>query len=193
MDGPMAEQFDPYLHWLGIRDPQRPPNYYRLLGIELFESDPEVISNAADRQMAHVRTFQTGKHSALSQKILNELAAAKICLLNPEKKAQYDAQLLAQQAAQRVMPVLTSVAGPGQPPPGGLWPLNPPPFSASPPEPTPPEQERPEAPTVSPWFSLIATVLVAVILVLVGLIVAIVVKRSAEPPSVASPGAGAGG
>lgn len=89
----MSEPFDPYLHWLGIRDPQRPPNYYRLLGVELFESDPVVLTNAADRQMAHVRTFQTGPRSAESQRILNELAAAKICLLNPQKKAAYDARL----------------------------------------------------------------------------------------------------
>lgn len=174
----MGEEFDPYLHWLGIRDPQRPPNYYRLLGIELFESDPEVITNAADRQMAHVRTFQTGKHSAFSQKILNELAAAKICLLNPERKAQYDAQLLAQQAAQQSMPPLTAIPVGGQPPPGGLWPLNPPSVQVEPP---PPEPEFPETEAVRPWFSLIATTLVAVILVLIGLIVAVLVQRREQP------------
>ena len=38
-------------------------------------------------------TFQSGKHSALSQQILNEISAAKIALLNPEKKVAYDAQL----------------------------------------------------------------------------------------------------
>jgi len=92
----MAEGFDPYLQWLGIRDPQRPPNHYRLLGIELFESDPDVISNAADRQMAHVRTFQAGRRSAESQQVLNELAGAKVCLLNPSKKEPYDAQLRAE-------------------------------------------------------------------------------------------------
>jgi|GEM_PF-1430100 hypothetical protein len=183
----MAEQFDPYLHWLGIRDPQRPPNYYRLLGIELFESDPEVISNAADRQMAHVRTFQTGKHSALSQKILNELAAAKICLLNPEKKAQYDAQLLAQQAAQQLMPPLTVAAPPGQPGPAGLWPLHPPAMPAPVAEPPPAEPSSISPPAVSSWFSVIATVLVAVILVLIGLIVAVSVKRSAGPSAAVPP------
>lgn len=91
----MEEKFDPYLHWLGIRDPQRPPNHYRLLGLEPFETDPEVILNAADRQMMHIRRFQGGKHSLESQKVLNELAAAKICLLDAEKKANYDASLRA--------------------------------------------------------------------------------------------------
>ncbi len=44
----MEESFDPYLEWLGIRDEQRPPNHYRLLGVEPFENDPKVIASAAD-------------------------------------------------------------------------------------------------------------------------------------------------
>lgn len=115
----MSEPFDPYLHWLGIRDPQRPPNYYRLLGVELFESDPLVLTNAADRQMAHVRTFQTGPRSAESQRILNELAAAKICLLNPQKKAAYDARLREELGLAAAVPlgppvVATGTAGAGE-------------------------------------------------------------------------------
>lgn len=85
--------FDPYLAWLGIRDPERPPNHYRLLGVDLLESDPDVIETAADRQMAHVRRFQNGPHSDVSQDLLNELAAARLCLLKPENKAKYDALL----------------------------------------------------------------------------------------------------
>ncbi len=105
----MSGVFDPYHKWLGIPPNEQPTNHYRLLGLALFESDPDVIANAADARMAHVRTFQTGPHSDLSQKILNEIAAAKICLLNPQKKAQYDAQLRAQLAAQG--------SGPPLPPP----------------------------------------------------------------------------
>lgn len=89
----MSNEFDPYLRWLGIRDPERPPNHYRLLGLHLFESDPEIISEAADRQMMHVRTHQTGQHADLSQKLLNELARAKVCLLNLRRKAAYDEHL----------------------------------------------------------------------------------------------------
>ncbi len=85
--------FDPYHQWLGIRDPARPPNHYRLLGIELFEADPDVIITAADRQMAHLRTFQHGQDSDVSQQLLNEVAAAKVCLLHAEKKAAYDERL----------------------------------------------------------------------------------------------------
>jgi propanediol dehydratase small subunit len=99
-------EFDPYLQWLGIRDPQRPPNHYRLLGLELFEANEAVIANAADRQMAHVRTFQAGQHGELSQKVLNELAAARVCLLKPDKKAAYDQQLRAKTAAARPAPAI---------------------------------------------------------------------------------------
>jgi outer membrane biosynthesis protein TonB len=86
----MAESFDPYRKWLGIPPQEQPPHHYRLLAIPLFESDPDVISNAADGRMAQIKTFQAGKHSQLSQRILNEIATAKVCLLNAEKKAAYD-------------------------------------------------------------------------------------------------------
>ena len=57
----MAPGFDPYHKWLGVPAAEQPPNCYRLLGIALFESDPDVISTAADRRMALLRTFQTGQ------------------------------------------------------------------------------------------------------------------------------------
>ncbi len=89
----MSADFDPYHRWLGIPRHQQPANHYRLLGIELYEADPSVIDDAASRQMAHVRTYARGEHVALSQRILNELAAARICLLNPQKKVAYDCTL----------------------------------------------------------------------------------------------------
>jgi hypothetical protein len=85
--------FDPYYRWLGIPPEEQPPNYYRLLGIPLFESDLDVIENAAHRQMVYIRTFQTGKNADLSQKLLNELAAAKVCLMSRSKRAAYDESL----------------------------------------------------------------------------------------------------
>ena len=89
----MSSEFDPYRIWLGIPVSEQPANLYRLLGLALFESDDDVISNAADRQMAHVRTFQAGKYSEQSQKLLNELSAARVTLLDKKKKAEYDAKL----------------------------------------------------------------------------------------------------
>ncbi len=90
----MTSIFDPYYLWLGIPPHEQPPNYYRLLGVELFERNLDVIATAADRQMMLLRTFQTGKHSADSQRLLNEVAAARVCLLNPIKRDDYDQQLL---------------------------------------------------------------------------------------------------
>lgn len=92
----MTQAFNPYHKWLGIPPEEQPANHYRLLGIAVFESDPDVIEAAADQRMAHLRNYQAGKHSELSQKLLNEVAAAKICLLNPQKRADYDASLRAE-------------------------------------------------------------------------------------------------
>jgi len=86
-------QFDPYHRWLGIRPEEQPADHYRLLGLACFEDDPEVIRDAAERQMRHVRSYQLGQHRQLSQKILNELAAAKACLLDDAKKTEYDRKL----------------------------------------------------------------------------------------------------
>ncbi len=85
--------FDPYHRWLGISPKDQPPTHYRLLGIDLFEADPDAIDNAADRQMAHLRSVQTGRNSALAQALLNEISAARVCLLDPHKKLAYDEQL----------------------------------------------------------------------------------------------------
>jgi len=93
--------FDPYYKWLGIPKWEQPPNHYRLLGINLFENDPDVIETAADRQMAHIRNYQAGKHSELSQRLLNELSAARLCLLNAEKKKAYDEKLRTDLAVRR--------------------------------------------------------------------------------------------
>ncbi|MEE9602802.1 MAG: hypothetical protein V3V75_05820 [Thermoguttaceae bacterium] len=130
------EKFDPYRIWLGIPPQEQPPNHYRLLGIGQFESDADAISNAADRQMGHVRSFQSGQHSRISQQILNELSTARVCLLNESKKAAYDAQLRAQAAPVETPPPPRSVPRPPQsvpPPPRSVPP--PPPSTAAPPPP----------------------------------------------------------
>ncbi len=95
----MTEAFDPYRKWLGIPPAEQPPHHYRLLGIGLFEDDPDVIESAADQRMSHLRTFQSGQHSVLSQRLLNEVAAAKLCLLSAEPRAAYDAELRQRLAA----------------------------------------------------------------------------------------------
>lgn len=117
--------FDPYFKWLGIRPKDQPPTHYRLLGIDLFESDLDVIEQAADRQMAHLRTFQAGPHSQQSQKLLNEVAAARIALLNADEKKRYDAALrqrldtLARAAPAAAASLSPTPATPASPKPAG--------------------------------------------------------------------------
>jgi hypothetical protein len=106
---PDTDDFDPYRIWLGIPRAEQPPHYYRLLGVTLFESDPQVIQEAADRQLAHLRTKQTGGRVALSQKLLQHVASAAACLLNPPSKANYDLHL-----RNSLVPVTGSVP-PAQP------------------------------------------------------------------------------
>jgi len=118
----MSETFDPYYKWLGIPPKEQPPNHYRLLAINLFESDPDVIEAAADRQMSHLRSYQTGKHSAESQKLLNECAAARVTLLNPQKKAEYDRQLREKMAIGRTSPPSVGNALGGVPAADGVSP-----------------------------------------------------------------------
>jgi hypothetical protein len=89
----MSEKFDPYYTWLGIPPEEQPANHYRLLGLRAFEANADVISNALDQRLAHLKTLQAGKNAALSQTLLNEVSAAGACLLSREKKAQYDATL----------------------------------------------------------------------------------------------------
>jgi hypothetical protein len=134
----MTEPLDPYYLWLGIPPDEQAANYYRLLGIRLFENNPEVIENAADRQMAHLRNFQLGQYADLSQTLLNEVAAAKVCLVQPQKKAAYDQKLrrrIAVDMGETAEPA--AAVAPGRvappravaPPPVAL--IQPEPFSAS--------------------------------------------------------------
>ena len=116
----MSEKFDAYRIWLGIPPEQQPPNHYQLLGIGEFESNPDVIENAADRQMAHVRTYQAGPNSDDSQRLLNEITQAKLCLLKADSRAAYEAKLRAQKPvtapiAEQAIPVRPT-AHPGMAP-----------------------------------------------------------------------------
>lgn len=124
----MPAEFDPYYTWLGIPPQEQPPHHYRLLGIRPLEADRDVITHAMDQRMAHLRTLQSGKHSEHSQKLLNEVSAAAVVLLDRAKKEVYDA-VLKQQLAQAA-----EVSSPVVPPPlpSGIRPpdsLKPPPFA----------------------------------------------------------------
>src|SRR5512134_3625709 len=96
----MAENFDPYNKWLGIPPKDQPPHHYRLLGIEIFEADRDVIDSAANRLMGYLKELASGDEGADSQRLLNEISRARLCLLNKEKKASYDRELKASLQAE---------------------------------------------------------------------------------------------
>lgn len=100
MSDSASKDFNPYHKWLGIPLSEQPPTHYRLLGLEALEDDADVIDGAADRCMSFVQQFANGPQVEVSQKILNELSQARVCLLNPELKAQYDQRLQQKLAIQ---------------------------------------------------------------------------------------------
>ena len=85
--------FDPLHKWLGIPPTEQPPNHYRLLGIALWEDDHDVIDAAADRQLTFLHDLTNGAHAKEADQLANRVSAARLCLLNPTRRAAYDATL----------------------------------------------------------------------------------------------------
>lgn len=85
-----SQEFDGYHRWLGIPSYEQPPHHYRLLGIPLFEMNAEVIDIAAGTRLTGLRQQQSGAHAAQCAQIMNQIAQARLCLLNKEKKFAYD-------------------------------------------------------------------------------------------------------
>jgi hypothetical protein len=156
----MSAGFDPYHKWLGIGPKDQPPHLYRLLGVDAFETELDVIDIAADQRIRALRGFQAGPHGAESQKLLNEVAHARLLLLDPDRKAEYDRELrqtLAPQPAPapvnpqplpQIVPVMVPVPMPQMPLPLHLQPMVMPPMQPqpAPPQPAPPAKSPQAAP-----------------------------------------------
>lgn len=110
----MSDQFDPYREWLGIAPEEHPLDHYRLLGIDRFENEPIIINRAADARMSEVRIHQTGPRGRHTQQLLNEIAAARVCLVDVESKQAYDSRLSGSS------PVQVPPPAPPLPPPAPL-------------------------------------------------------------------------
>ncbi|MEO0528939.1 MAG: FHA domain-containing protein [Planctomycetota bacterium] len=100
---------DAYHKLLGIPPDEQPPNHYRLLAIEPFETDSEVISNAARARCQFLRSISL-KVPEVSEPLLNEIMAAKVCLLDPETRDEYDRYLRAALPAATGPAVAAAVA-----------------------------------------------------------------------------------
>jgi hypothetical protein len=88
-----VDDFDPYREWLGITTDLRPPNHYELFGLPLLRAEPAEVAEAFRLRVACVTPHLTGKHGAVADRVLSELAAAKVELLTPTTKRMYDAAL----------------------------------------------------------------------------------------------------
>jgi hypothetical protein len=126
-----VSEFNPYQEWLGLAADKGSPNYYELLGLENGEGDLEQIAVAGDRAATRVRSYRPGPHARQWSQLLDEIFAAKSCLLDPPAKAAYDQRLVMKQVlasrpselkADRQPPAKTPVDGdrypPGMAPPG---------------------------------------------------------------------------
>lgn len=89
----MSESLDVYREWLGIKDTERPLNYYQLLRLDLFDDDQDRIRRHYRKLNKHVRKYASGSYATESQQLLNELAKAMLCLTDLERKADYDESL----------------------------------------------------------------------------------------------------
>lgn len=113
----MSGSFDPYHKWLGIPPREQPANHYRLLGLELFEDDREVIKRSVDRQMSYVDSVRNDECAQAAETLLEQLGRARDCLLDAEKKALYDEGLRDGQKVEwkRQRPTTTQTASPDAP------------------------------------------------------------------------------
>jgi hypothetical protein len=89
----MPEQLDVYRDWLGIKETERPLNYYHLLRVKKFDDDQERIRRHYRKLNAHARKYSSGEYAKQSQDLLNELARAMLCLTDLERKVEYDESL----------------------------------------------------------------------------------------------------
>jgi hypothetical protein len=89
----VSDEFNPFREWLGREDGREPKSHYDLLGIAEDEIDGEVIARKADALTARIRRFRPGSHIAAWQRLLDAVAEAKECLLDPTRRAAYDVSL----------------------------------------------------------------------------------------------------
>lgn len=99
-------KFDPYQRWLGIPKAEQPPHFYRLLGLEPFEEDPQIIRSAADNAIAFIQQNAFGVELEQSQKLLSDIEKVATYLLSPPHKAKYDEKLREKLGLDPVEPVV---------------------------------------------------------------------------------------
>ncbi len=90
---PVSDEFNPFREWLGRETGREPSSHYDLLGIANNEIDGELIARRADALTARIRQFRPGPYIAAWQRLLDAVAEAKECLVDPTRRTAYDASL----------------------------------------------------------------------------------------------------
>ena len=95
---------DPY-DWLGVPKGPRPPTHYQLLGLDPSATDPVAIRAAADRQTRRLLPHLTGPDALAAEQTWAELEEARDTLLDPARRAHYDATVPLPASAPATVPV----------------------------------------------------------------------------------------
>jgi hypothetical protein len=90
---------DLYTRWLGIAPGERPPDHYTLLSVPLFTHAPNAIEAAARAQMEKLDPYAMHpdrEQRDSSTRMMNEIAQARMVLVDPVRSDEYDRQLAKQ-------------------------------------------------------------------------------------------------
>jgi len=98
---------DRYSQWLGIEAGARPPDHYTLLGIARFCGDADLIDTVAHQRLDLLDRYSLGgsrESRDACQEMMNEVARARVDLMNPQRREKYNQQLSGQVVDETVVP-----------------------------------------------------------------------------------------
>ncbi len=98
------DETDPYSTYLQLPPGPRPPNFYDLLGLELFCSHHERINQAVRKQFRVIKRYHDHHDRDARetiQDIMNAIATSRVVLTDPVRKEEYDIELAKQLGIDR--------------------------------------------------------------------------------------------
>jgi len=90
--------------WLSLGVNYR-PNHYRLLGLTEGEENTSLIEQRCQERLNSVRRYQM-KYPEAATEAMNWLAQAFVCLTEPNRKMQYDTDLLGEKSDSAITDLL---------------------------------------------------------------------------------------
>jgi hypothetical protein len=92
------------------------PDHYQLLGIKRFEADPKRILQVINQKVEFLHEVSGHQdYTEHAQRLLNQIAKAKICLTNAKQKSSYDQQLIKAEQVVAAPPVDLGALPPPKP------------------------------------------------------------------------------